>query len=69
LYDLQYDEVYTHPNNTYNEGYEELGMPNVRRPVLYPPEGKIGGHCIAPNFELLPDSLLKRMAKELNENE
>jgi len=40
---------------TYNEGYEKLGMSNVRRPVLFRiPDGKhIGGHCVIPNAELL----------------
>lgn len=68
-YGLDFDAVYTHPNTTYNEGYVELDKPNVVRPVLFPPEGKIGGHCVSQNFELLPDSPLKIMAKELNEND
>lgn len=38
--------------NTYNDGYTKLGMGNVRRPVLTPPE-KIGGHCVIPNAEIL----------------
>jgi UDP-N-acetyl-D-mannosaminuronate dehydrogenase len=40
-------------NNTYNSGYNELGMSHVNRPVLYPPHGKIDGTCIIPNTELL----------------
>lgn len=39
-------------NKTYNEGYLEK-MPNVTRPILYPPKGKIGGHCVVPNAKLL----------------
>lgn len=38
---------------SYNEGYRELRKPDVIRPNLYPPEGKIGGHCVIPNTELL----------------
>jgi hypothetical protein len=52
-YDVNYDEVATQWNRTYNEGYKKLGMDNVVRPVLYPPKnGKIGGHCVIPNAEL-----------------
>ena len=38
---------------TYNQGYYGMGMQNVVRPNLYPPEDGIGGHCIIPNVELL----------------
>lgn len=52
--DVSYKDVATSWNETYNEGYEKLGMKNVIRPVLYPPkDGKIGGHCVIPNVELL----------------
>jgi UDP-N-acetyl-D-mannosaminuronate dehydrogenase len=40
-------------NQTYNEGYKELGKTNVLRPVLYPPENGIGGHCIVSNAKIL----------------
>jgi len=40
-------------NKTYNDGYKELGKENVVRPVLYPPNGVCGGHCVIPNAELL----------------
>lgn len=50
---VDFDKVVTDFNNTYNEGYTELGMSNVVRPVLYPPEGEIGGHCVVPNVEIL----------------
>ena len=40
-------------NESYNKGYAELGKTNVIRPVLYPPEGGIGGHCVIPNAEIL----------------
>jgi len=39
-------------NKTYNAGYKKL-RPNVIRPVLFPPEKKIGGHCVVPNSKLL----------------
>lgn len=51
---LNFDMVMTEANRSYNEGYTKLGKSNVVRPVLYPPEnGKIGGHCVVPNAEIL----------------
>lgn len=53
---VNFDTVMTEANTTYNAGYTELGKSNVVRPVLTPPEGgKIGGHCIIPNAELLKE--------------
>jgi len=52
-FDATFDEVATEWNNTYNEGYTKLGIPNFVRPVLYPPGNKIGGHCVIPNTELV----------------
>lgn len=49
---LDFDEVMTIFNQSYNEGYTKLGKPNVVRPVLYPTE-KIGGHCVVPNAKIL----------------
>lgn len=68
-YNLDYEEIYTDANKTYNDGYIELGMPQVVRPILYPPTGKIGGHCCSQNLELLPESRMKRFLKELNETQ
>ena len=56
---LGFNEVYTDANNSYNEGYKKLGKPNVVRPVLAPMPGKIGGHCIVSNCNLLEDWLTK----------
>lgn len=54
---VNFDEVVTDFNTTYNEGYTKLGEKNVVRPVLYPPEEGIGGHCIIPNTEILTKHL------------
>jgi UDP-N-acetyl-D-mannosaminuronate dehydrogenase len=52
-YNVNYEEVATRWNTSYNEGYQKLGMENVVRPVLYPPKDKkIGGHCVIPNARL-----------------
>lgn len=60
---LDFDEVYTIPNEEYNEGYSKLGKSNVVRPVLRAMAGKIGGHCIIPNCELLDDWLTELVKK------
>lgn len=58
-YGLNFNDVYTEFNKTYNEGYIKLGKKNVVRPVLKPIEGKIGGHCIIQNCFLLKDKITK----------
>ena len=50
---LNFDLVYTAANRSYNEGYLDLGMWHVQRPVLKDFPGKIGGHCVIPNAKLL----------------
>ena len=56
-HNLDFMDVMTKFNHTYNEGYKKLGKTNVVRPVLYPTD-KIGGHCIIPNAKLLPRTKL-----------
>jgi len=47
----------------YNNLYAELGLPEFSRYIIDPPNGKIGGHCVVPNAELLnkqyPSELLE----------
>lgn len=50
---IKFEEAVTAFNMTYNDGYRRLGKSNVIRPVLFPPRGGIGGHCVIPNAELL----------------
>jgi hypothetical protein len=40
-------------NKNYNTLYTALGFPEYTRYILYPPKGKIGGHCVLPNAEIL----------------
>ena len=49
---VNFDEVMTIYNQSYNDGYSALDKKNVIRPVLYASE-KIGGHCVIPNVEIL----------------
>ncbi len=50
---VNFDDAVTDFNITYNEGYKTLGKSNVIRPVLFPPKGPIGGHCVVPNAKIL----------------
>lgn len=50
---VDFDKAVTDFNQTYNEGYAKLGKKNVIRPVLYPPNPCISGHCIVSNAEIL----------------
>ena len=50
---VNFDDAVVDFNKTYNQGYIALGKLNVVRPVLYAPEGFIGGHCVIPNAEIL----------------
>lgn len=69
---LDFDEVATDFNQTYNDGYKKFGLKNVIRPVLYPPKPFIGGHCVVPNAKILKkhfrspalDLILKYQSKE-----
>lgn len=52
-HDLNFSEVYTIPNISYNEGYQTLGFPEYTRPILQPIMKEIGGHCLLPNKEII----------------
>lgn len=49
---LSYPEVYTIPALDYNRGYEELGLPEIKIPLLVPIMRPQGGHCTIPNCGL-----------------
>lgn len=55
--DLDFDIVYSYANKSYNEGYEALGMPQYKKYVLEHRDGKIGGHCVIQNLDLLKTPL------------
>jgi hypothetical protein len=52
---LDFDVVYREMNETYNNGYTELEMGHVVRPVLKHMDGEIGGHCVLNNCLILKD--------------
>lgn len=51
---VDYQAFATYLEN-YNELYGALGLQQFTRPVLQPPQGPIGGHCVMPNMRLLKD--------------
>lgn len=50
---LDFNIVYTIANETYNEGYAQLGSPQFAKFILKYVDGPIGGHCVEPNYQLL----------------
>ncbi len=50
---IDFGGAVTEFNKTYNEGYAKMGESKFIRPVLTPPEGIIGGHCVIPNAKIL----------------
>jgi cytidyltransferase-like protein len=71
---VDFEQVVTDFNKTYNEGYIALGKHNVVRPVLSAPNPHIGGHCVIPNARILKkymdskavDLILQYEKKEFN---
>ena len=63
---VSFHEIYTMWNMLYNRGYNELKMPQFIRSILDPISGKIGGHCVVNNCDLL-DSFITKTIKERNE--
>lgn len=52
-------------DKAYNELYGKLKMKHNRKFVLDPPDGKIGGHCVVPNAELLDNQFPHCMLKQI----
>jgi len=66
---LNFENVYTKFNRIYNKGYQK-SLPYVRRPVLIPMPGKIGGHCVLENAKILKKKISDPFSKlilKLNE--
>jgi hypothetical protein len=68
--ELKFDEVYGAWNKIYNEGYTAMGNPEFVRPILKYMPGKIKGHCIIPNMEILKNDFIPaKIGLRLNEEE
>lgn len=61
---LEYDDVKKF-NLAYNLLYKSLGLPNLQRYILDPPQGNIGGHCVVPNAEILDEQYPSIFLKEI----
>jgi UDP-N-acetyl-D-mannosaminuronate dehydrogenase len=58
--------VYTMWNRMYNDGIAET-HPEWKRPIYTHMPGKIGGHCVIPNLELVKNEVTDAV-KRLNKN-
>lgn len=63
---LDFDIAYTESNQSYNDGYDALGYSKYKKYVLKHYDGKIGGHCVIPNCELLNTDIAKFVLKQNN---
>ncbi len=54
-YGANFEKAVVDFNKSYNTGYKILGKSNVVRPVLYPPDNFIGGHCVISNAKILEE--------------
>lgn len=61
---LSFDIVYTKSFETYNAGYEAMGLGHFKAPIIKHMDGKIGGHCVIPNCHLLDSPTAKRILEE-----
>lgn len=66
--DLNFDQVYTRYNNVYNIGYSKL-RPNVKRPILIPVNGPIGGHCTIEGTVIFDKTYTNRFTKFILEEQ
>ena len=62
---VDFSEVVLEYNRTSNEGYAKLGHFSKMRPLLYPPGGRIGGHCLVSGARILLDSVPEEVRKKL----
>ena len=57
---------------TGNKAWSKMDMKRLSRPILLPPNGKIGGHCVRQSAQLIPDDMRPLMvgllAKHGSEN-
>lgn len=67
VYGIDYGEAVQEYGKSHNETIRKLDGQNFIKPILEPPEGKIGGHCVLPGVEILngqvPSELLQSVLK------
>lgn len=63
---LDFGVVYTLFNETYNKGYQDMNMPHFQKYNLRHYPGRVGGHCIEPNLDLLDSQLAEDIKKYID---
>lgn len=66
-YGVDYFEAVELYSKTHNDGYRKMGLHSKYRPVLTPPHGRIGGHCVKLAPTLIPADLHGPLMKRLAE--
>jgi len=56
-------------NHTYNTGSEAIGHKDYVRPEITPMPGKIGGHCVVTNAEILQKDFKSKLLDAITEAE
>ena len=64
-YDVPFSEVYTLFSQNYNDGYQKLGYPEYKLPLLIPIMKPQRGHCTIPNCNFW-DTEFTKLIKKLN---
>lgn len=64
---LDFNIIYKDANQSYNDGYEQLGRPEYKKYVLKHMDGPIGGHCLIPNAKLLDSWICDTILSKNNE--
>lgn len=62
---VPFSEAYTLFSQNYNQGYEKLGYPEFKMPLLVPIMTEQGGHCTIPNCDLWTTDFTK-FVKQMN---
>jgi len=62
---LNYDDVVLEYEKSYNNGLEKVGAPHLKRPLLIPPNGRIGGHCVRENSIVLNEQFSSSFLREV----
>ena len=69
-YGVLYEEVVKGWDITYNEGMLLEGRSTYLRPLIVPPQGRVGGHCVVPGMRKISDksSLIRTALNVIGEN-
>lgn len=60
-YGVDYYEAVMRYTATHNTGFRALDHERLVRPILTPPNGKIGGHCVTQGASLIPEDKRGRL--------